>query len=93
MNGNCPVFIRLQYVHSNYFFLFISRVLVLEDEKQQECSVKRSAPISSLQGIAMELRAMKPLPKRRITRRTRSNSPPPIQDKVEVKRPRLSGTR
>ena len=41
----------------------------------------------------MELRAMKPLPKRRIARRTRSNSPPLIQDKLEVKRPRLSGTR
>lgn len=77
---------------------FISRVLVLEDEQQQqeqqESRVKRSGPITQPRGIATELRTMKPLPKRRASRRTRSNSPPPIYDKLEVKRPRLSdGTR
>ena len=71
---------------------FISRVLALEDEQQQQQeSVKRSGPPP--RETAMELRAVKPLPKRRVARRTRSNSPPPVQDKVEVKRPRLSGTR
>jgi len=71
------------------------RVIALEDEQQQqqESNVKRSgAPITPPREIAPELRAMNPLPKRRVTRRTRSNSPP-IQDKREVKRPRLSGTR
>ena len=85
--------VMIQFIRPHNFdtctHFCISRVLALEDEQQQQ----RSGPITPPRGIAMELRAMKPLPKRRVSRRTRSNSPPAIQDKLEVKRPRLSGTR
>jgi len=66
------------------------RVLALEDEQQQqqkESHVEHSDPIPG--GSAMELRSRKSLPKRRVTRRARSNSPP--QGPPPVKRPRLSG--
>lgn len=53
--------------------------------QRTESRVTRSGPT----GLTMELRSMKPLPKRRASRRTRSNSPPPIYDNY-VKRPRLS---
>ena len=77
-----------------YLHFFISRLQALEDQ-QEEFDARNSGPITITppRGITTELRAMKPLPKRRVTRRTRSNSPPLIQDRHEVKRPRLSGTR
>lgn len=68
---------------------FISRVARQAEHQQQpeESRVKRSSASTPPRGIATELRAMKPLPKRRTYRRVQSHSPPPI---FEVKRPRLS---
>ena len=87
MNGNYHHQIsRFRYLH-----FFISRVIALEDEQKKELQIKRSGAITPSQGME---RAMKPLPKRRVIRRTRSNSPLiQTQDKLEVKRPRLSDTR
>jgi len=60
------------------------------EQQQQQSLVDYSDPSTS-RGLAMELRTMKPLPKRRVSRRARSNSPPLVFDTSKViKRARLS---